>query len=130
MKRTRVELAFFQMAVDPSRSSKDDIARLEMQAQTKKSDLSADDIANYIESHSDCMARVLFIYAKLNKGIRYVQGMNEVIAILYYCFWKFGSDSVISTQYMESDLFFCFSNLMAEIKDGFLRDLDKEESGI
>jgi hypothetical protein len=125
-----VELAFFQMAVDPSRSSKDDIARLEMQAQTKKSDLSTDDIANYIESHSDCMARVLFIYAKLNKGIRYVQGMNEVIAILYYCFWKFGSDSVISTQYMESDLFFCFSNLMAEIKDGFLRDLDKEESGI
>ncbi len=130
MKRTRVELAFFQMAVDPSRNSKDDITRLEMQAQTKKSDLSTDDIANYIESHSDCMARVLFIYAKLNKGIRYVQGMNEVIAILYYCFWKFGSDSVISTQYMESDLFFCFSNLMAEIKDGFLRDLDKEESGI
>ena len=125
-----MELAFFQMAVDPSRSSKDDVARLEMQAQTKKSDLSTDDIANYIESHSDCMARVLFIYAKLNKGIRYVQGMNEVIAILYYCFWKFGSDSVISTQYMESDLFFCFSNLMAEIKDGFLRDLDKEESGI
>ena len=125
-----MELAFFQMAVDPSRSSKDDIARLEMQAQTKKSDLSTDDIANYIESHSDCMARVLFIYAKLNKGICYVQGMNEVIAILYYCFWKFGSDSVISTQYMESDLFFCFSNLMAEIKDGFLRDLDKEESGI
>ena len=125
-----MELAFFQMAVDPSRNSKDDIARLEMQAQTKKSDLSTDDIANYIESHSDCMARVLFIYAKLNKGIRYVQGMNEVIAILYYCFWKFGSDSVISTQYMESDLFFCFSNLMAEIKDGFLRDLDKEESGI
>lgn len=76
------------------------------------------------------MARVLFIYAKLNKGIKYVQGMNEVIAILYYCFWKFGSDSVISTQYMESDLFFCFSNLMSEIKDGFLRDLDKEESGI
>jgi len=56
--------------------------------------------------------------------------MNEVLAILYYCFWKFGSDSVISTQYMESDLFFCFSNLMSEIKDGFLRDLDKEDSGI
>lgn len=48
------------------------MARLEMQAQTKKSDLSTEDIANYIESHSDCMARVLFIYAKLNKGIRYV----------------------------------------------------------
>ena len=121
---------FFQMAVDPSKNSQEEVKRLEMQAATKKSDLSPDDIANYIESHADCMARILFVYAKLNKGIRYVQGMNEVLAILYYCFWKFGSDSVISTQYMESDLFFCFSNLMSEIKDGFLRDLDKEDSGI
>ena len=56
--------------------------------------------------------------------------MNEVIAVLYYCFWKYGSDLVISTQYLESDLFFCFSNLMSEIKDGFLRDLDQELSGI
>ncbi len=37
---------------------------------------------------------------------------------------------MISAQYLESDLFFCFSNLMAELKDGFLRDLDNEESGI
>ena len=130
VKRTRVELMFFQMAVDPSKNSQEEVKRLEMQAATKKSDLSPDDIANYIESHADCMARILFVYAKLNKGIRYVQGMNEVLAILYYCFWKFGSDSVISTQYMESDLFFSFSNLMSEIKDGFLRDLDKEDSGI
>jgi len=43
-----------------------------MQAQTKKSDLSPDDIAKYIESHADCMARILFVYAKLNKGIRYI----------------------------------------------------------
>ena len=56
--------------------------------------------------------------------------MNEVIAVLYYCFWKFGSENVISSQYLESDLFFCFSNLMAELKDGFLRDLDNEESGM
>lgn len=56
--------------------------------------------------------------------------MNEVIAVLYYCFWKFGDESVISTQYLESDLFFCFSNIMSELKDGFLRDLDKESSGI
>jgi len=56
--------------------------------------------------------------------------MNEVIAILYFCFWKFGNEAVISTQYLESDLFFCFSNLMQELKDGFLRELDKEDSGL
>ena len=32
------------------------------------------------------MARVLFIYAKLNPGQGYVQGMNEIIGPLYYVF--------------------------------------------
>lgn len=115
VKRTRVEIAFFMMAVDPSRNSADDITRLERQQHTKKCDLNRDDVRDYIESHSDALARVLFIYAKLNKGIRYVQGMNEILAVLYYCFWKFGNEAAISTEYLESDLFFCFTNLMSEI---------------
>lgn len=32
------------------------------------------------------MRRILIIFAKLNPGIRYVQGMNEVLAPLYYVF--------------------------------------------
>jgi hypothetical protein len=32
------------------------------------------------------MKRVLFVFSKLNSGIRYVQGMNEVLAPLYYVF--------------------------------------------
>ncbi len=103
------------MAVDPERSTPEDIERLERQQHTKKNDLTREDVSNYIESHSDALARVLFIYAQLNKGIRYVQGMNEILAVLYYCFWKFGNEAAISTEYLESDLFFCFSNLMSEI---------------
>jgi len=30
--------------------------------------------------------RILFIYAKLNPGIAYVQGMNEIVGPLYYTF--------------------------------------------
>jgi len=92
--------------------------------------MSREDVQNYIESHADALARVLFIYAKLNMGIRYVQGMNEILAALYYCFWKFGNEAAISTEYLESDLFFCFSNLMSEVQDGFMRELDKERSGM
>lgn len=33
-------------------------------------------------------------------------------------------------EYFESDLFFCFTNLMAEIRDGFLRTMDSEHTGI
>lgn len=32
------------------------------------------------------VARILFIYAKLNPGQGYVQGMNEIIGPLYYVF--------------------------------------------
>jgi hypothetical protein len=63
VKRTRVEIAFFMMAVNPQHSSPEDMARLERQQHTKKGDLSRDEVANYIESHSDALARVLFIYA-------------------------------------------------------------------
>lgn len=97
------------------------------QAEYKKSELSIEDKKHYIETHADVLARVLFIYAKLNPGIKYVQGMNEVLAVLYYCFLSFGD---ANSPYLESDLFFCFTNLMTEIRDGFLRELDRESSGI
>lgn len=95
VKRTRSELSFFYSALDPSRRTSADMDRLEYQHKTKKADLSQTDLQEYIESHSDCIARVLFIYAKLNKAINYVQGMNEVIAVIYYCFWKYGCVDVI-----------------------------------
>lgn len=107
-----------------------------MQSETKKSDLKAEDLAKYIESHADVLHRILFIYAKLNPGIKYIQGMNEVLAVLYYCYVEndysddCDEDSIVPTQYIESDLFFSFSNIMVELRDGFLRELDKEKNGI
>ena len=66
--------------------------------------------------------------------------MNEVLAVLYHCFLEQDtyetddaqddSKAVIPRKYVESDLFFCFQNLMIELKDGFLRELDKESNGI
>lgn len=56
--------------------------------------------------------------------------MNEVIAVLYYCFWKFGKSTVVEIKYLESDLFQCFTNIMGEIKDGFIRHCDQTESGL
>ena len=76
------------------------------------------------------ISRILFIYAKLNPGLRYTQGMNEILAVLYFCFWQHGSDAVIGKEHLEADVFYCFTNLMSEIKDGFMRELDKEEGGI
>jgi len=47
-----------------------------------------EDKKNYIETHADILHRILFIYAKLNPGIKYIQGMNEVLAVIYFCYLK------------------------------------------
>lgn len=89
-----------------------------------------EDKAKYIESHADVLHRILFIYAKLNPGIKYVQGMNEVLAVIYFCYLQQDSLPLFSRKYLEADLFFSFTNLMTELKDGFMRELDKEKTGI
>ncbi|XP_075736386.1 TBC1 domain family member 13 isoform X2 [Rhipicephalus microplus] len=36
------------------------------------------------EAHWEVVERILFLYAKLNPGLGYVQGMNEIIGPIYY----------------------------------------------
>ncbi len=36
------------------------------------------------EAHWEVVERILFLYAKLNPGQGYVQGMNEIIGPIYY----------------------------------------------
>lgn len=38
------------------------------------------------EAHWEVVQRLLFLYAKLNPGQSYVQGMNEIIGPIYYAF--------------------------------------------
>ncbi|XP_018420832.1 PREDICTED: TBC1 domain family member 13 [Nanorana parkeri] len=80
------------------------------------------------EAHWEVVERILFIYAKLNPGIAYVQGMNEIVGPIYYTFatnpnstWK---------EHAEADTFFCFTNLMSEIRDNFIKSLDDSQCGI
>jgi hypothetical protein len=37
-----------------------------------------------IDLHWEAIERILFIYAKLNPGVGYVQGMNEILGPIYY----------------------------------------------
>jgi len=56
--------------------------------------------------------------------------MNEILAVIYFVFWEHRHRGIIALDKLESDVFFCFSNLMAEIRNQFMRELDKEEGGI
>lgn len=56
------------------------------------------------EKHFDVLSRILYIYAKINPGIRYVQGMNEIIAPIYYVF-KNDKTNEFFQKTVESDCF-------------------------
>lgn len=43
-------------------------------------------LENGNEAHWEVVERILFLYAKLNPGQGYVQGMNEIIGPIYFVF--------------------------------------------
>lgn len=79
------------------------------------------------ETHSDVIERIIYIYSKLNKQVGYVQGMNELIAPIYYCF---SIDNTVSLENVEADTFWCFTFLMKDVKKLFLKESDNSEGGI
>ncbi len=78
--------------------------------------------------HKQCMKRTLFIFAKLNPGLAYVQGMNELYAPLLWTFKTDPDESV--SEHAEADAFFCFVEIMSEFRDHFCKQLDNSSSGI
>eukprot|EP01062_Namystynia_karyoxenos_P046695 TRINITY_DN35050_c0_g1_i1.p1 TRINITY_DN35050_c0_g1~~TRINITY_DN35050_c0_g1_i1.p1 ORF type:complete len:522 (+),score=103.77 TRINITY_DN35050_c0_g1_i1:89-1654(+) len=79
------------------------------------------------------LRRLLFLYALLNPGLSYVQGMNEIAAMLFYAFATCpnpAEDSSADCDDAEADAFFCFSSLLGQLGDAFCRALDSSGVGI
>lgn len=79
------------------------------------------------ETHSDVLERILYIYAKLNRDVGYIQGMNEIISPIYYCY---SLDKTCDLDNIEADTFWSFSALMEDIKKYFININNKEKGGI
>nr|CAD40692.3 OSJNBa0083D01.9 [Oryza sativa Japonica Group] len=79
-------------------------------------------------SNQESLKRILTIFAKLNPGIRYVQGMNEVLAPLYYVFKNDPEEN--NAESAEPDAFFCFVELLSGFRDNFCKQLDNSVVGI
>ncbi|KAF9918781.1 hypothetical protein BX616_005790 [Lobosporangium transversale] len=79
--------------------------------------------------HWEAIERILFIYAKLNPGVGYVQGMNEILGPLYYLLANDVDE--VSRAHAEAESFWLFHLLMAHFRDHFVRSLDRDRtSGI
>uniref|UniRef100_A0A803Q190 Rab-GAP TBC domain-containing protein n=1 Tax=Cannabis sativa TaxID=3483 RepID=A0A803Q190_CANSA len=76
----------------------------------------------------EALRSILMVFAKLNPGIRYVQGMNELLAPLYYVLKNDPDEENVACA--EADTFFCFVELLSGLRDNFCQQLDNSVVGI
>ncbi|KAG7026097.1 TBC1 domain family member 13, partial [Cucurbita argyrosperma subsp. argyrosperma] len=80
------------------------------------------------KSNQEALRNILIVFAKLNPGIRYVQGMNELLAPLFYVFRSDPDEDNAASA--EADTFFCFVELLSGFRDHFCQQLDNSVVGI
>ncbi|BAT74396.1 hypothetical protein VIGAN_01206000 [Vigna angularis var. angularis] len=84
--------------------------------------------SQFAKSNQEALKNVLIIFAKLNPGVRYVQGMNELLAPLFYVFKNDPDEE--NAAFAEADAFFCFVELLSGLRDNFVQQLDNSVVGI
>ncbi|CAH9080142.1 unnamed protein product [Cuscuta europaea] len=82
----------------------------------------------FAKSNQEALKDILIVFAKLNPGIRYVQGMNELLAPLFYVFKNDPNEEYAAAA--EADTFFCFVELLSGFRDHFCQQLDNSVVGI
>eukprot|EP00729_Bicosta_minor_P012756 gene12756-2030_t len=80
------------------------------------------------EFHWEVIERILFVYAKLNPGIGYIQGMNEILGPLYYVMASNPDEEW--RKHAEADTCHCFILLLTDFRDNFVKSLDDSDMGI
>ncbi|XP_021666625.2 TBC domain-containing protein C1952.17c isoform X3 [Hevea brasiliensis] len=84
--------------------------------------------SSFSRKNRDAMRNILLLFAKLNPAIRYVQGMNEVLAPIFYVF-STDTDQQNAAN-AEADSFSCFVRLLSDSMDHFCTQLDNSPVGI
>jgi hypothetical protein len=75
------------------------------------------------------LRRILHTLARVNKGLGYVQGMNEMVGHLLFTFANGKAENVSPS--VECDAFFCFQAMLSYLGDNFCRSLDFDrDSGV
>ncbi|RHN63943.1 putative Rab-GTPase-TBC domain-containing protein [Medicago truncatula] len=83
---------------------------------------------SFSRKNREAMKNILLLFAKLNPAICYVQGMNEVLAPIYYVFSADNDNQNAANA--EADSFSCFVRILGDSVDHFCQQLDNSSSGI
>ena len=77
------------------------------------------------EIHADVLKRILFIYTVFCPDINYHQGMNELLAPIYYCYSYDKTYTEETEENIEADSFWSFHYLMSKVSQSFVSANDK-----
>ena len=130
--RTHTEMSFFFHPVDKNNTFTEEqiIKLVENKRNCTLKNINDTYKINIVLTHADIISRILFIYSKFEPSISYVQGMNEVVAPIYYCFSFDRINDEQPMDYIEADTFWCFYNLMYILKELFDGNEDKNDIGV
>ena len=121
--RTNSENPFFYELVHKnSTKSKEEILKIYQERKNcvlkEIDEIYYDDKEN--ETNVEVMKRILFIYTYLYPDISYHQGMNELLAPIYYCLTYDKTYEDESEENIEADSFWCFYYLMSRVSLSFV----------
>lgn len=74
---------------------------------------------NAMETHAEVIERILFVYSQMETTVSYKQGMNEIIAPIYYCYAYDKTFTEETVENIEADSFWSFLNVMKQLKSSF-----------
>ena len=77
------------------------------------------------ENHADVLKRILFIYTLICPDISYHQGMNELLAPIFYCYSYDKTYTDETEDNIEADSFWSFHYLMSKVSLSFVSARDK-----
>ena len=77
------------------------------------------------EIHAEVLKRILFIYTFINQDISYHQGMNELLAPIFYCFSYDKTYEEETEENIEADTYWCFHYLMSKVSLSFVSAREK-----
>jgi len=82
------------------------------------------------EAVRHALCRALYVFAATNGSVKYVQGMNEILAVFLYVAAAAHSGEQHALDAAESSAFNLFLNLLAELRDLFCSGLDATSVGV
>ena len=77
------------------------------------------------EIHAEVLKRILLIYTFINQDVSYHQGMNELLAPIFYCFSYDKTYEEETEENIEADTYWCFHYLMSKVSLSFVSAREK-----